>query len=268
MKTSKSRKTAGSVKTTKAMEQAYQKEMMVLARQLAKAVSTELLPVLKAQQSSFVVDSLADTLGAIYKRLNATFMGTATLGFAKITAEQMTERLNNSNKRKFDSSIERATGVDLSQVISGENLNDFLELSISDNVDLITSLPVEYLDQVKIIVNKGVKSGARYSDIAKQITARTGSANSKLVNRIKTIARNEVQTINAQLTLRRSESLGIKRGIYRTAGDEVVRECHKELNGVEFDLAKGAWSKTCRKFIQPGITDINCRCTYSPIIEV
>ena len=70
---------------------------------------------------------------------------------------------------------------------------------------------------------------------------------------------NEVQTINSQITLRRSQSLGITEGIFRTSEDEKVRTCHDELNGVKYLLKKGAWSKTCQKFIQPGITDINCR---------
>ena len=126
---------------------------------------------------------------------------------------------------------------------------------------------LEYLKQVETIVNNGLTSGARYRTIENEITALVGSANSKLAGRIKTIARNEVQTINSQMTLRRSENLGITEGIYRTSKDERVRACHKELDGVKFRLKQGAWSKTCQKYIQPGITDINCRCSYSPIIS-
>ena len=137
-------------------------------------------------------------------------------------------------------------------------MEDLFTLSKNKNKILITSLPEEYLKQVETIVNNGVVSGARYRTIEKEIISKTG-ANSKLAGRIKTIAMNEVQTINSQITLRRSESLGIKKGIFRTSKDERVRACHKELDGIEFVIAKGAWSKTCQKFIQPGITDINCR---------
>ena len=212
-------------------------------------------------------DGIGDQLGVIFRRLNGLFTGNATASFAQVAASSMVEKVGTANKGKFDRTVARATGVDLSSIITSEGLEDFTALSVNKNVSLIKSLPEEYLKQVETIVNNGVVSGARYETIAKEITKKTG-VNSKLANRIKTIARNEVQTINSQITLRRSESLGIKKGIYRTSKDERVRKCHDELDGVEFEIKKGAWSKTCSKFIQPGITDINCRCTYSPIIEV
>ena len=212
-------------------------------------------------------DGIGDQLGVIFRRLNGLFTGNATASFAQVAASQMVEKVGAANKNKFDRTVARATGVDLGSIITSEGLEDFTALSVNKNVSLIKSLPEEYLKQVETIVNNGVVSGARFPTIAKEITAKTG-ANSKLANRIKVIARNEVQTINAQITLRRSESLNIKKGIYRTSQDERVRKCHDELDGDEFEIKKGAWSKTCQKFIQPGITDINCRCSYSPIIEV
>lgn len=221
----------------------------------------------KKIEQFYFKDGIGDQLGVIFKRLNGLFTGSATASFAQVSASQMVEKVGTANKNKFDRTVARATGVDLGSIITSEGLEDFRALSVNKNVSLIKSLPEEYLKQVETIVNNGVVSGARFQTIAKEITAKTG-ANSKLANRIKTIARNEVQTINSQITLRRSESLGIKKGIFRTSRDERVRKCHDELDGDEFIIAKGAWSKSCQKFIQPGITDINCRCSYSPIIEV
>jgi len=210
-------------------------------------------------KQSHIKDGIGDQLGVIFARLNGRFTGVATASFAESAASQVVEKISAANKNKFDRTVARATGVDLGGIVQTEGLEDLLTLSKNKNKILITSLPEEYLKQVETIVNNGVVSGARYSTIAKEITAKTG-ANSKLAGRIKTIAMNEVQTINSQITLRRSESLGITEGIYRTSEDEKVRKpCHEELNGVRYLLKKGAWSKSCQKFIQPGITDINCR---------
>lgn len=242
--------------------------MNQLGRALIKAVNTELLPFLESTQDDYVVDGIGDMINVIFRRLNSMFTGVVTMGFAKNTATQMVARVGTANKRKFNKSVERVTGINLGGVITSEGLNDFVELSINKNVGLIKSLPEEYLKQVETLVNNGVINGERYSTIAKKITAKVGSANSKLAGRIQTIARNEVQTINAQISLRRSDALGIKKGIYMTSDDEKVRPCHEELDGVEYDINKGAWSKKCQKFIQPGITDINCRCSFRPIIEV
>jgi len=207
-------------------------------------------------------------LDNIFRRLNLQFAGTVVAGFAKNTASQMVEKVGKNNKRRFDKTVEKVTGVNLGGVVVSEGLSDFVELSINKNVSLIKSLPEEYLKSVETIVNNGVVNGTRYSEIAKQINAKVGSANSKLAGRIKTIARNEVQTINSQISLRRNQALGIKKGIYVTSDDERVRPCHAELDGKEYDLSKGAWSTKCQKFIQPGITDINCRCSFKPVIEV
>lgn len=264
----KKTKKAAPVKPLKSEEAAYKRQMNLLAIEMMKAINAEVLPILKAQQSAYVLDGISDTLEVIFRRLNSQFTGVITAGFAKTTAANMVEKVGTTNERKFNNSIIRSTGIDPGMIVSTEGLEDFVKGSINKNVSLIKSLPEEYLKQVETIVMNGVTSGARYSEIAKQITAIKGSANSKLKNRIKTIARNEVQTINAQMTVRRSESLGITKGIFRTSEDERVRKCHTELNGVEFELKKGAWSKSCGKFIKPGITDINCRCTYSPVIEV
>jgi len=225
------------------------------------------MPFLKNTEKGYVIDGIGDMINTIFRRLNAVFTGTTVAGFAKTTSAQMVAKVGANNKRRFNKTVERVTGVNLGGIITAEGLDDFVELSISKNVSLIESLPQEYLKQVETIVNNGVINGTRYSEIAKQIQTKTG-ANGKLANRIKTIARNEVQTVNSQISLRRNEALGIKKGIYLTSSDERVRACHAELDGVEYDLAKGAWSKTCNKFIQPGITDINCRCSFMPIIEV
>ena len=238
--------------------------MNKLGRELIKSINNELLPFLKSTEENYIVDNIGNMLDNIFRRLNIKFTGTVILGFSKQLANSMVTKINQNNKKKFEQSV----GVDFGDVIRSERLDDFISLSINKNVSLIKSLPEQYLKDVEVIVNNGVMNGEHYSEIAKKITAKVGSANSKLKNRIKTIARNEVQTINAQISLRRSEALGIKKGIYLTSGDERVRPCHKELDGVEYDLSKGAWSKKCQKFIQPGITDINCRCSFRPVIEV
>lgn len=255
------------MKSQKGIEIQYQKQLNKLGKVLILEVRKQVLNFIKAQQSSYVMDGFGDQLGVIFRRLNAVFTGTAVASFAETAASKVVQKIGAASKSKFGRAVARATGVDLVNIITSEGLEDFMALSVNKNVSLIKSLPEEYLKQVETIVNNGVVSGARYSTIEKEITSKTG-ANSKLANRIKTIARNEVQTINSQITLRRSENLGITKGIYKSSKDERVRKSHAELDGVEYELKKGAWSKTAQKFIQPGITDINCRCSYSPIIQV
>lgn len=265
------------VKSLKIQEMMYRKQLNRLGKMLIKAVREDVLSFIKTHEAEYVADGIGAQLGTIFENLNAKFTGPLVSGFAQVTSSEMVEKIFRSNKRKFDNSIYRALGVDATAIISNEGLEDLLTLSKKDGVILIKSLPQEYLKEVEIIVNNGVKTGARYSEIAKQISARVpGSSNRKLANRIKTIARNEVSTINSQINLRRSEALGIEKAIWRTSEDERVRgnpsgkypkaiPSHFKLNGKEFDLKKGMKTET-GEYIWPG-GPINCRCSYSPIIE-
>ena len=254
------------MKSLRGQEKKYQKQLNKLGKALIKAVNEELMPFLKAQQPAYASDGIGTNLATIFRKLNQQFSGQIVLGFAQGSASSMVESTGKKNKAKFDRSVKAVTGVDLGSIVQTEGLQDFIDLSVNKNVALIKSLPEEYLKSVETIVNNGVIEGKRFSDIAKEITARVGSANKKLANRIKTIAMNEVSTLNAQLSQRRSESLGITRGIWRTSEDERVRTCHIKRNGKEFDIGKGLFSSCDGKTIKPG-QEINCRCTFSPIIK-
>lgn len=254
------------IKIPRTIEREYLIQLNKLGKGLVTSVRADVInylkenytpeSVLKETPESLINNSVR--LSLIKENLNT---------FASSSASRMVNNVNRTNKTKFNNSILRVTGVDIGSVVNEEKLNDFLNISISKNVSLIKSIPEQYLTQVETIVSNGLLNGLRYSTVEKQIIAATG-ANGKLARRIKTIARNEVQTINSQLTLQRSLFLGVTQGIYRTSEDEIVRPCHAELNGVTYDLTVGAWSKTCKKYIQPGITDINCRCRFSPILII
>lgn len=264
----KKTKITSPVKSLKGLEMRYQKELMKFGRAMVKSVRADVLSILKSDEKEYALDGISTSLQIAFSNLSRKYTGLETATFAMQTSEKVIGKTEASNKSRFYRSLQAVTGVNVENIVAEEGLEDLLALSRNKNEILIKSLSEEYLKSVETIVNNGVVNGSTYKEIEKQITARVGSAASKLSGRIKTIARNEVSTVNAQLTLRRSKNLGIKKGIYRTAEDERVRKCHKELDGKEFEISKGAWSPTCGKFIQPGITDINCRCFYTPIIEV
>jgi len=273
-KKNKIQKIAPPIKPLKGIEVRYRKELNKLGLMLIRSINKEILPVIKAGQSQYMVDSVSSNLEVIFERLNKQFTGTLIAAFAQNLSTTVVEETSKTNEEKFNKSIRKATGVDLGSVIQTEGLNEFLQSSVNKNVSLIKSIPEEYFKQIETIVNNGIASGAKYQTIAKEIQAipniklkKPGGANYKLVNRIKTIARNEVSTINAQLTKRRSESLGITEGIWRSSEDESVRKCHRIRNGKKFNLKKGLYSSCDGKNLYPG-EEINCRCTYSPIIDI
>ena len=127
---------------------------------------------------------------------------------------------------------------------------------ISENVRLITSLQSDYLDQVAEIIEAAQRGGISTKATAEMIRARTGVAKS----RAKLIARDQIATVNAQITRQRQTEAGVSHFIWRTSQDERVRPSHEALEGQEF-----AWNAPPVEGI-PG-EPIQCRCTAEPVLD-
>ena len=90
---------------------------------------------------------------------------------------------------------------------------------ISQNTQLIKSIPAQYLSKVEQTVRNGVMQGIAPRELAKEIKALYGVTD----RRAKIIARNEIGNANAELTKYRQMDLGVKKYRWVTAHDERVR---------------------------------------------
>lgn len=256
---------------SKALEVTYRKKLFAMLNEVLRAVREDIFEPLKTVGEDEVLtsDATPEAIANAFDGMYARFARFGAIGrFAKNLAGEVVGSAVRLSKEDFRNKVSKAIGVDLESVLAQENLNDFVSVQAQKNAGLISTIPTEFIGDVERIVMNGLTEGRTYRDIVHDIVGVDASVLSKFRGRLRTIARNETSTLIAQLDKERSERLGIKRGIYITSGDESVRPCHRELNREEFDLSKGAWSKTCGKFIFPGITDINCRCTFSPIIDL
>jgi SPP1 gp7 family putative phage head morphogenesis protein len=260
------------IRSSKSIEDDYLRAMNKMFRYIIVTVRGELVPFLKSKESEYLIkaadmttDKIHFDLEMLFSKIDNQFGGLLIESYARSIASEMVEKTNRDSKKKMGRALKTVSEVALASVISNEGLEDYVQESIAQNTRLIKNVSEDYLSKVRTIVSNGVMSGARYNEIAKELLKNDKS----LGNRAKTIARTETKKINSQISIRRSAALGITKGIYVTVNDGTrVRPCHRELEGKEFELTKGAWSKTCQKYIIPGITDINCRCSYRPVIEV
>lgn len=255
------------VRTSRQLELEYYKALKQLTKALKGEVKRELITALKETKEEYQADALSDILSSIFTRLKNKAAALTTN--AEEASVSVINKIAKQNRQRFLNAANQATGVDLSNILSEEGVNDFVKLQSQKNISLIKSIPDEFFKNIETIVYNGVAEGKRFEQIAKEITATRGisSVFGKLENRAKLIARNEVTTINAAITRKRSELLGIKKGVWITANDERVRPCHKARDGKEFDLAKGLYSACDGKTIFPA-EEINCRCDYAPVIGI
>lgn len=125
-----------------------------------------------------------------------------------------------------------------------------------DNVARITNMNTERLDRIETILDEGY--GSRWETIAEKLEQQIEGVDER---RAELIARDQVLTLNAQITRERMVAADIDSYVWTTSNDERVREEHEALEGQVFTWESGGDPEEGH----PG-EPINCRCTAFPIL--
>lgn len=174
--------------------------------------------------------------------------------------------------KKFAILAEKGAAVSLKSILKEEGftvdfrmtrqLNDILQATVAENVNLIKSIHIMYFDQVQTVIMQAVKNGRDMEYIRKELTERFGVSERKA----KIIARD--QTNKAMQTISRARALetGITKARWvHIPGAKTSRETHKHFDGKPFDLNKGMYDKDVNKWVMPGEL-INCNCRFRLIV--
>lgn len=127
----------------------------------------------------------------------------------------------------------------------------------SENVALIKSIPAEFFPDLEKRLTSAIADGARWEELALDIEARYGVT----ASRAKLIARDQIGKFNGDLNRVRQTDLGITKFIWRSMGDERVRDDHVERNGQTFEWSDPPEGET------PG-EPIMCRCFAEAVISL
>lgn len=125
-------------------------------------------------------------------------------------------------------------------------------------VELITSIPLEAAERVHRIAQESLLTSARAEDLAKQILATEDVTKARAT----LIARTEVSRAASNLVQARATHAGSLGYIWRTSGDADVRESHSKMDGVYV-----RWSEppTLDKLTGHAGALPNCRCFADPV---
>ena len=179
----------------------------------------------------------------------------------------------NASVREWKRVIRNTLGVDLmDDYYNGEAYDRALRKWIDENVLKIKSIPNEALDEMQGIIREGYQNGRTIRDITKEIQREFGVTK----NKAEALARDQVSTLNAQLTRMQQEDAGCEEYIWSDSGDSRVRDCHHSLDGkrIRWDNPPEMWYKTKSKGIvytgrrcHPG-EDYCCRCVAIPYFNL
>ncbi len=132
----------------------------------------------------------------------------------------------------------------------GEMLREFLE----EQVQLITSLPLEAAQRVHQLALGNLYGGARAEELSEHILE-TGNISK---NRATTIARTETARVSSALTMFRAQAIGSEGYIWRSVLDFKTRSSHRAMEG-KFIRWDSPPEVEPGKFYHAG-QYINCRC--------
>lgn len=192
------------------------------------------------------VSALLEQAGtALATTLNTTSLERLAAQFAAQTATH--QRLQMSRQ------VRAGLGADV--FIGDTGLAAAAEAFTAENVALIKSMPPKTFAEIEGIVTRGVQSGRLHKDIASDIEARFMTGR----NRARLIARDQVGKYYGKVNEVRQRTMGITHFIWRTAGDERVRDEHAPRNGVTYSWANAPEGG-------PG-QPINCRCYPEPVLD-
>lgn len=178
--------------------------------------------------------------------------------WARETARRVAVSINHEDAKVWNvqaREMSRELKKELKSAPVGQELNRFL----NENVELITSLPVEAGNRVHELTQQALVDSSRASEIKKEIL-RTGEVTA---SRAELIARTEVSRTASGLTQVRAESVGSEAYIWRTARDADVRDSHRHMEGkvVHWDNPP-----TLDGMVGHAGQFPNCRCYPEPIV--
>lgn len=177
--------------------------------------------------------------------------------------DQIGDDLNGFNRLQVHQVFKSVLGVDL--MGADPEMAETISAFVRENVSLIKSVESQYLGEVEQVVLRGMRTGLRHEEIAKQLIGESEgdfvSRIGKAESRAELIARDQTNKLYGQLTELRQTSAGVEKYIWRTALDERVRPEHADREGEEF-----YWNDPPSDG-HPGEA-INCRCYAEPVIEI
>jgi SPP1 gp7 family putative phage head morphogenesis protein len=200
-----------------------------------------------------------DHISQIERDLRAAAMRLARDPKRLVIFSRVAQSVTAHTREQWAKQVKALIGIDLPR--GDPSLVKLMERFRRENTDLIVSLAKDHIERVHAVL-KEAGSGTRVETIRKRIQEQTGAVRSRAA----LIARDQVLSLNAQVTQERHKAAGVTEYIWRTSRDERVRDRHRELDGTRqrYDDPPVVDVRTGRR--EHAGQDFQCRCTAEPII--
>lgn len=248
------------------IEQRYARKLKKYAQTMTRDVEKKVMALFRSDDARayFAMDeSIASQARILLNKLTRKYEKIFAEA-AKTMAERMIKSVQKESIFRLNGSLDQIAGqtIKLSEMPAG--LSEVLKASISENVDLIKSVPYQYLDRIKGEVMRTITTKESSLSTLRTKIAGYGDMTERRAHHI---AMDQTRKAYQSINMSRAQSAGIKKAIWiHTGGTSNPRHKHLEFDGKEFDLAKGAPVGAKGEYVMPA-QEPYCRCTWKPIID-
>lgn len=238
------------ISATLQTERAYLKAERAMLRGIARAIAQDIVPRYRAMITRDADAQSFDRLKRIAEALVRVAQSTVNriLG---LEAQRHTE--------KFVQVARTAIGIDVSAIVTQEDLTEYMALAARRNADLIKSQSDDMIRRIELATIQNQIAGNPVSVLRKKLTEEFGIAD----RRAKLIARDQTAKLNSDLNRIRQEQAAVERYQWMTSHDERVRELHRRIDGNEYQWGKPTGAESGLPPGQP----IQCRCVARGIVR-
>lgn len=206
-----------------------------------------------------IIAHLSNLFQSIQKELEAAF-GLYDLKRALDKIAALDHKLTIAEWRK---TISKTLGINLlDDYYSGEYYREMLEKWVSENVDLIKTVPRQSLGKIKELVYEQYMGGSSTTNIIKELQRQYGMDK----RHAKFIAIDQTAKLNSNINQSQQRDAGISHYKWSDSRDERVRQSHKRLNGRIFSWNNPPETDRGRR-CHPG-EDYRCRCCALPVFDL
>jgi SPP1 gp7 family putative phage head morphogenesis protein len=246
------------VRPNAGIEAAYRRKIDALVTEMHESVLYWLTAAYRANAPEMAADaSPAETLRRIFARLTKRWQrkfDDMAPKLAEYFATAATKRADGAL-----AAILKEGGMTVEFKMTAA-VNDVFRATLAENVNLIKSIPEQYLTQVQTSVMQSVQLGRDLGALRKDIEARYGLTR----KRAALISRDQNNKATAVITRARQTELGITQALWmHSSAGKHPRPSHVAANGKPYDVAKGMFLDGVWTF--PG-HEINCRCVSRSIV--
>lgn len=255
------------------IERKYERSMIALVNKDLRRLTKEMLEELQKEEDQMInirADAKLNSIGNVrtitpvkrvlgkFKTLFDTIIDPKR---ANLLAQEVSEKTSLFAVKTTENQVRGLMSIPPTQI--GTHHQQFIQ----DNVGLIKSIPEVHFERIGKIIETQWTAGKTTKEIAGNLKDAFGVTE----RRAKLIAVDQVGKLNAQITQKRHEELGIKKYRWSTVKDERVRG---NPNGKYPKVKYSHWEREGKvfKYSEPPPDGhpsypIRCRCSAIPIIE-